>query len=78
MLSLMGEPNSLPPIIETITKYTTKKPDELVESLLSVTDDTLLELLLMKINKTFESTDMGELSAKLVDWAFKTHSKQLE
>lgn len=78
LLSLMGEASSLPVFIENIAKYTSKKPDELIESLQGVTDDTLLELLLMKVNRTFESTDVGEISAKLVDWAFKTHTKQMD
>lgn len=78
LLALLGEANTLPTIIEDVAKFTTKKPDEMIEALLTVNNDTLLELLLMKINKTFESTDVGEVSPKIIEWAIKAHARHTD
>jgi hypothetical protein len=75
--TVVGESNALLTNIDNVVKHMSKRTDEMIESLLTINDDTLLELILMKINRMFESKHIGEINAKLVEWTFKTHAKQL-
>jgi hypothetical protein len=52
--------------MENVVKHMSRRTDEMIESLLTINDDTLLELILMKINRMFESKHIGEINAKLV------------
>lgn len=77
MYAALGESVPLLANIENAVKFTSKKVDEMLEALMTVTDDTLLEILLIKLN-TVADKYTGEFNPKLVDWAVKTHIKQQE
>jgi hypothetical protein len=62
----VGESNALLTSMENVVKHMSRRTDEMIESLLTINDDTLLELILMKINRMFESKHIGEINAKLV------------
>lgn len=44
---------------------------------MTITDDTLLEIVLIKLNSIVDKYT-GELNPKLVEWALKTYVKQQE